>query len=107
MFFDLFLAFFFVFRVMVMTINFYWILAFIIYLNVDCKKSGKKTHVSLSMKEGSLFCLGVMRSSELGCFRSCFWVSLESSRQGGVHGLGRGAWAWHDYWTCGAKVLEY
>ncbi len=36
-----------------------------------------------------------------------FLVSLESSWQGRVHGLGKGAWAWHDYWTCGAKVLEY
>jgi hypothetical protein len=27
----------------------------------------------LSMKEGSLFCFVVMRSTELGCFRSCSW----------------------------------
>jgi len=59
------------------------------------------------MKEGSLFCLGVMRSSELGWLQIMFLVSLESSQQGRVHGLGKGAWAWHDYWTCGAKVLEY
>jgi len=30
-------------------------------------------------------------------------MSLESSRQGGVHGL---AW-FHDVWTCPAKVHEY
>ncbi len=29
-----------------------------------------------------------MRSTKLGCFRLCFLVSLESSQQGGVHGLG-------------------
>jgi hypothetical protein len=38
---------------------------------------------NLSMKEGSLFL-----------------VSLESSQQGGVHGL-----QFHDVWTCSAKVL--
>ncbi len=43
---------------------------------------------SLSMKEGSLFCFVVMRSTKLGCFRLCILVSLESSRQGRVHGLG-------------------
>jgi hypothetical protein len=40
----------------------------------------------LSMKEGSLFC-----SSEIhrtGMLQIVFLVSLESSRQGGVHGLG-------------------
>ncbi len=42
----------------------------------------------LSMKEGSLFCIVLMRSTEPGCFRSCFLLNLESSRQGGVHGLG-------------------
>ncbi len=25
------------------------------------------------MKEGSLFCFEVMRSTELGCFKSCYW----------------------------------
>jgi len=35
-----------------------------------------------------LFCIVIMRSTELGCFRFVFLVSLESSRQGGVHGLG-------------------
>jgi len=74
------------------------------------------------MKEGSLFCFVVMRSTELGCFRSCSWclwkaldeegcvgllqimflVSLESSWWGGVHGLGS-----MTFWTCGTKVLEY
>jgi hypothetical protein len=27
----------------------------------------------LSMNEGGLFCIVVMRSTELGCFRSCSW----------------------------------
>jgi len=40
----------------------------------------------LSMKEGSLFCFVVMRSSEPGCFRSLFFMSLESSQPGEVHG---------------------
>jgi hypothetical protein len=60
--------------------------------------SSKVTYLSypfclnLSMKEGSLFCFVVMRSTKPGCFRS----------------TRRGAWAWfHDVWTCGAKVLEY
>jgi hypothetical protein len=54
-------------------------------------------------KEGSLFCFVVIiRSTEPGCFfRSCSWLSLESSWPGG-------AWAWfHDIWTCSAKALEY
>jgi hypothetical protein len=45
---------------------------------------------NLSMKEGSLFCFMVMRSTEPGRFRSCSWVSTESSQLGGVHGLGWG-----------------
>ncbi len=35
------------------------------------------------MKEGSLFCFVVMRSTE-----PVFLVSLESSQRGGMHGLG-------------------
>jgi hypothetical protein len=49
--------------------------------------------VVMSMKEGGLFCFVVMRSTRStkpGCFmlQIMFLVSLESSRQGGVHGLG-------------------
>jgi hypothetical protein len=44
----------------------------------------QNTH--LSMKEGSLFCFVVMRSTELGCFRSCslcLWKALdEEGRMG-------------------------
>jgi len=42
------------------------------------------------MKEGSLFCFVVMRSTKPGCFmlQIMFLVSLESSRRGGMHGLG-------------------
>jgi hypothetical protein len=29
-----------------------------------------------------------MKSIELGCFKLCFLISLESSQQGGVHHLG-------------------
>jgi hypothetical protein len=53
-------------------------------------------HCYLSMKEGSLFCLVVMRSTEPGCFR------LRSLCLGGVHGLGS-----MTLLTCSAKVLEY
>jgi hypothetical protein len=55
------------------------------------------------MKEGSLFCFVVMRSTKPGCFRSdrvlgVFEKLLTRS----------GAWAWfYDVSTCGAKVLEY
>jgi hypothetical protein len=52
---------------------------------------------NLSMKEGSLFCSVIMRSTEshvLGVFGK-LWTR-------------RGAWVWfHDIWTCDAKVLEY
>jgi hypothetical protein len=55
----------------------------------------------LSMKEGSLFCFVVMRSTEPRCFRSCSWCLC------GKLSTRMGAWAWfHDVWTCGAKVLE-
>jgi hypothetical protein len=55
----------------------------------------------LSMKEGSLFCFVVMRSIELGCFRSCSWCLWKALTR-------RGAWAWfHVVWTRGAKVFEY
>jgi len=54
------------------------------------------------MKEGSLFCFVVMRSTELGC---------ASDRVLGYFGklsMRRGAWAWfHGVWTCSAKVLDY
>jgi hypothetical protein len=91
-------------------------------------------YVYLSMKEGSLFCFVVMRSTKLGCFIIVFLVSFESSRRRGLHVLGSmafglavqkflniewffhwkiklnhsGAWAWiHGVWTCCAKVLKY
>ncbi len=52
------------------------------------------------MKEGSLFCFVVMRSTEPGCFRSCSWCLWKALEE-------EGAWAWfHDIWTCGAKVLD-
>jgi hypothetical protein len=45
----------------------------------------------LSTKEGSLFCF-VMRSTKPGRFRLCSWCLWK---------------AFHDIWTCGAKVFEY
>jgi len=55
----------------------------------------------LSMKEDSLFCFVIMRSTEPGCFRSCSWCLWKALEQ-------EGAWAlFHDVWTGGAKVLEY
>ncbi len=53
------------------------------------------------MKEGSLFCFVIMRSTNLGCIRLCSSVFGKLLTR-------RGAWAWfHDVWTCNAKVLEY
>jgi hypothetical protein len=52
------------------------------------------------MKDGSLFCFVGMRSTELGCFRSCSWCLWKALDEGGVHRL----W-FHDVWTCSAKVL--
>ncbi len=40
------------------------------------------------MKEGSLFCFIVMRSTEPGCFRLCSWCLWKALDGGGVHGLG-------------------
>jgi hypothetical protein len=34
---------------------------------------GRSNWHTLSMKEGSLFCCVVMRSTERGCFKSCSW----------------------------------
>ncbi len=42
---------------------------------------------NLSMKEGSLFCFVVMRSTKLECFRSCSWCLWKALDRGGVHGL--------------------
>jgi hypothetical protein len=53
------------------------------------------------MKEGSLFCFVIMRSTEpdaSDCVLDVFGKLLTRM----------GAWAWfHDMWTCDAKVLEY
>jgi hypothetical protein len=56
--------------------------------------------INLSMKQGSLFCFVVMRSTEPQDASDCVL---------GVFGkLSTNAWAWfHDVWTCSAKVLEY
>jgi hypothetical protein len=53
------------------------------------------------MKEGSLFCFVVMRSTQLGCFRSCTWCPWKALDEEGCMGLV----PWHLDW--GAKVLEY
>jgi hypothetical protein len=59
---------------------------YFIYLYFFCDVA----EVVMSMKEGSLFCFVVMRSTKPGCFmlQIMFLVSLESSRRGGMHGLG-------------------
>jgi hypothetical protein len=43
--------------------------------------------VYLSMKEGSLFCFVVMRSTEPGCFRSCSWCLWKALDEEGCMGL--------------------
>ncbi len=49
----------------------------------------------LSMKEGSLFCFVVMRSTEPGRLRSCSWRLWKALDEEGMH------LAWfHDIWTC-------
>jgi hypothetical protein len=59
-------------------------------LEVGTYEWNSSFNTNLSMKEGSLFCFVVMRSTKPGCFRSYSWE---------VHGLGST--------TFGAKVLEY
>ncbi len=41
----------------------------------------------LSMKEGSLFCFIVMRSTEPKCFRSCSWCFWKALDEEGCMGL--------------------
>jgi hypothetical protein len=41
----------------------------------------------LSMKEGSLFCFVVMRSTESGCFRSRSWCLWKALTEDGCMGL--------------------
>ncbi len=43
--------------------------------------------VYLSMKEGSLFCFVVMRSTEPGCFRSCSWCLCKALNEEGCMDL--------------------
>ncbi len=43
--------------------------------------------IYLSMKEGSLVCFVVMRSTEPGDFRLCSWCIWKALDKGGVHGL--------------------
>jgi hypothetical protein len=40
------------------------------------------------MKEGSLFCFVVMRSTEPGYFRSCFWCLWKALDEEGCMGFG-------------------
>jgi hypothetical protein len=39
------------------------------------------------MKEGSLFCFKIMRSTESGCFRSCSWCLWKALDEDGCMGL--------------------
>jgi hypothetical protein len=55
----------------------------------------------LSMKESSLFCFVVVRSTKQGCLRLCSWCLWNALDE-------RGAWAWfQDVRTYSADVLEY
>jgi len=42
---------------------------------------------NLSMKQGSLFCFVVMKSTKLGCFRSCSWFLWKALDDEGCVGL--------------------
>jgi len=44
-------------------------------------------YIYLSIKEGSLFCFVVMRSTELRCFRSCSWCLWKALDKEGCMGL--------------------
>jgi hypothetical protein len=44
------------------------------------------------MKEGSLFCFEVMRSTELGCFRSCYWCLWKALDKKKNHGYKNQRW---------------
>jgi hypothetical protein len=46
-----------------------------------------KVRANVSMKEGSLFCFVVMRSTVLGCFRSCSWCLLKALDEEGCMGV--------------------
>jgi hypothetical protein len=57
----------------------------------------------LSMKEGSLFCFVLMRSTEPGCFRSCSWSLWKALDEEGCMGLVR----WHlDLWCKSSWILN-
>ncbi len=65
---------------------------------------GSQAH--LCMKEGCLFACFVLfvamkSTTQGGMLQIAFLVSLESSRQGGVHQL-----SIHGVWTCDAKVVD-
>jgi hypothetical protein len=45
---------------------------------------------NLSMKEGSLFCFVVMKSTRLGCFRLCSWCLWKALMVGGLGSMNFG-----------------
>jgi putative component of membrane protein insertase Oxa1/YidC/SpoIIIJ protein YidD len=45
-------------------------------------------HPYLSMKQRSFFCFVVIRSTELGCFRSCSWYLWKALNKEGCMGFG-------------------
>ncbi len=66
-----------------------------------CGYRKEKNGEHLSMKEGSLFCFVLMRSTKPGCFRSRSWFLWKALEE-------EGAWAWfHGVWTCRVEVFEY
>jgi len=44
-------------------------------------------HADLCMKEGSLFCFVLMRSTKPGCFRLCSWCLWKALDEEGCMGL--------------------
>ncbi len=49
-----------------------------------------------------MFCFVIMRSTELGCFRSCSWCLWKALDKEGCMGL-----VSNDVWTCDAIFFEY
>jgi hypothetical protein len=62
--------------------------SFLIFLKILFNQETDPRAKYLSMKEGSLFCFVVMRSTPLGCFRSCCWCLWKALDEEGCMGFG-------------------
>jgi len=60
---------------------------------------------NLSMKEGSLFCFVVMRSTKLECFRSCSWCLWKALDRRGEGCMGLVPWRL-DFWCKSSWILN-